>query len=785
MAKLHKFDADRCLANWKLGTEVRQNQVTREREDLQFQVPELMWDPEARDQRKAAAVGGVAIPARPCLSVPKLLQPLNIVRNQMNQAHLGITIRPVSVDADDDTAAIMQDLYRSIERDPDAPASQARNWAFDRALQCGTGWYRVNTAYDEASSDPFDQKILIERILYQDAVIIDPSATKQDYSDAHWAMVTYWKPLQQFKEEFPASTIGSWDDENEIAFDFQSLETIVPGWVEKGPDQQARSIQIGEYFEKFYDYETIEGPEGKKRVKQKCYVMRYLVAPGDSGLEVIEENLWNGPDIPLIPAIGMELQPFDSERRIFGLVRPVRDSAKIYNYAATTLVERTAMEPKAPFVGQAEQFEGYEEVWRQANTRNFPYLPYKGIVNGGQSVGAPQRMQVDASSLSPSLILLEQADQMIQDSSATPNPVLGKARRDQSGKAISALQNQSEISNSGYIQNFSDITMRYEAKVVIGMMKNVYDRPGRIAHVMNIHDEVRKVMLNAPFVEGSDGAPKRVMPNGAPYVQGQPSPVTMTPPVPQIANPGMPQGMMKPQPKPKTYDLSNGIYGVAVTIEKSRQSQLEEGSEQLAGFIEKDPELAAVLAPLYLKFQGWAGAKEASEIAKRYRDMKFPGLDKPKEGEQKTPEQLEAELQQAQAQIKQMQQAGADLQKQLETKQAEQQGKMASEEMKAQASMAQEAAKAAEEEKLAQIQAAIDIKIEEMKAQSAAEIEALKQAAETERLRMKQEFEAMQAALEREQAAKMQMRDAEHADEQQDKALIREEMAKAEKVESE
>lgn len=770
-----KFDAEQCLANWKLGTETRANQVAREREDLQFQVPELMWDPEARDQRKAASVGGVAIPARPCLSVPKTLQPLNIVRNQMQNAHLGVSIRPISPDASDDTAEIMQDLYRSIERDPDAPASHARNWAFDRALQAGTGWYRVNTAYDEASTDPFDQKILIERILYQDAVIIDPAATKPDYSDAQWAMVTYWKPLETFRQEFPESTIAQWYNENEIAFDFQTLETIIPGWVKQ--NGESKSIQVGEYFCKHTEYDSIPSADGSKtRQKARVKLMRYLVAPGgDKGLEVIEENLWNGPDIPLIPAIGTELQPFDSERRIFGMIRPVRDSAKIYNYAATTLVERTAMEPKAPFVGQAEQFEGFEEVWRQANTRNFPYLPYKGIINGTQPVGPPQRMQVDASSLSPSLILLEQADQMIQDSSATPNPVLGKARKDQSGKAISALQSQSEVSNSGYIQNFSDITMRYEAKVILGMIPNVYDRPGRIAHIMDTHGDVRKVMLNAPFVD-DNGTPRRTLPDGRPMpVQGAVPGMSTTLQMPQ-AMPG-PQG--KPLPKPKVYDLSKGIYGVAINIEKSKQSQLEEGSEQLAQFIEKDPELGVILAPLFLKYQSWSGAKEAAELAKEYREMKYPQIGKPKDG-QKTPDQLEAELKAAQAQMEQMRQAGAELQKQLETKQAEQQGKLAAEQMKAQASMAEAAAKATEEEKMAQIQAALDIRLQEMKDQSARELQAMKEQAETERLMLQQQFQAIQAQLERVQSEKMAV----HADEQQDKQLIREEMSKAEAAES-
>jgi hypothetical protein len=38
------------------------------------------------------------------------------------------------------------------------------------------GFYRVHTEYDEHSGHPFDQKIVITRILQQDQVYLDPSA---------------------------------------------------------------------------------------------------------------------------------------------------------------------------------------------------------------------------------------------------------------------------------------------------------------------------------------------------------------------------------------------------------------------------------------------------------------------------------------------------------------------------------------------------------------------------------------------------------------------------------
>lgn len=672
-----------ALANWKLGTETAQEQLDREIEDLKFQVPELQWSQQARNERMGTSVGGIAIPARPCLAVPKTEQPIRIVLNQMQAAHLGVNIHPISEDAEDDTAEVMQDLYRTIERDSNA--QQARYWAYDRSTRAGRGWYRVNTQYDDQSDSPFDQKITIERILYQSEVVMDPSCVKADCSDGQWAFLSAWVPVKDFKRRWPKANITETLENSEgLPFTLEALYKQTPDWVRL--DGENRAIRASEYWCKKYSTEDVESADGKqKRGREKVTLMWYVLVPdGGGGLEVVEETEWNGPDIPLIPSIGNELQPFDDKRRIFGMYRPMRDSAQIFNYAATTLVERTAMEPKAPFVIDIKQVEGFEDVWKQANTRNFPYLPYnRSIDGGGQQSPPPGRVQVDTSAMGPSVLLLQHADEFIQSASATPDPVLGRGNtKNQSGKAIAALQGQSEASTSNYLGNFAQITLMYEAKVVLGMMKRVYDRPGRIARLVNVQGDIRPVMLNAPYqMDMNTGRPKRVV--QTPPMPGPPMPpgmsASMPPGAPQM--PGMSQGQA--QPKPKHYDLTKGIYGVSVTVGKSFATRLEQGSEQIGQFMEKDPELAVILAPLFLKYQDWPGAKEAADLAKEYRDKKYPGIGTPKDGIE-SPEQLQAKLKAAEAQMQQMQQAGAELQKQLETETLKNQTIMAKAQLDAQ-----------------------------------------------------------------------------------------------------
>jgi hypothetical protein len=726
-----------ALANWESGVDATKNQAEREKEDLSWQVPENQWDDAARTARGRNTVGGVGIPARPMLSIPKIKQPMSIVDNQFRSADLDVNIHAISEDADDDTAEVYQDLYRAwITRDSNA--KQVRWWAFDRAKQAGRGWYRFNTVYDDASPDPFDQKVVLERILYQSAVVMDPSAIKPDYSDANWGFLSAWLPIEVFKRRWPEARVSKNEEAEGIdGMKLDDLCSSTPNWVKDG---DKKAIQVAEYWKKCYlPPEKVVSPDGKtERYKEKYVLMWYVLAPGGpDGLEVVEEQEWNGDLIPLIPAIGNELQPFDDERRWEGMVRPSRDGQKLYNFTASTAVEKMGTLPKSPWMVDVESIEGYEDVWAQSNTRILAYQPYRGFKDGRQ-LEKPYRMDDNGQGLTPIMILLQQADEFIQATTATPDPVLGKRNsKSESGRAIQALQGQSEASNSSYIQNFADITMMYEARVGIGMIKRVCDRPGRVVSALNIQGEGRKLILNQDFV----------------MENGKPRPVT-----PQA--PGMP--LQGPTPAVKKYDLSKGYYGVSVTIGKSFNTKREQGVELLNAIMERAPELGIVLAPVMLRFMDGPGMKEAAELAKEFRDKQFPGMGASKDG-QETPEQLKSMLQAAKQQIEQMQQAGQEMQRQLEMDQAKAQADLAKVQVKAEADGQNAQAEAMLKAALAEIEAKAAERLAEIEAAAELKRQDDQQAFEMAKLGLEQRFEALQNSLDRASKEAVSLREAENA----------------------
>lgn len=738
-----KFNPKQVMSRYKNGIQVWKPQRDRETKALAFMVPENQWTQEAKNSRNGSSIGGQEVPARPCLSISKIDQPIQLVQNQFQNAHLGVNIHPLSEKANKETAEILQGLYRKIERDSNAVLP--RSWAFDRATEAGTGVYRVVTEYDDTTDDPWDQKILIKRILRQDMVIFDPSANEPDYSDAQYAFVSTWVPIDTFRREYPKSPISKLDDS-----ELQAISNEQPEWVNM--DGEEWGVIVAEYFCKHYEpvehVTTTSDGQTLRRTEQKVRLMWSKVAGGGKdGIEELEATEWNGQHIPLILVIGKEMQPFGKERRYVGIVEPAMHAQQGYNYAVTTAVEIAALEPKAPFIGAEGQFEGHEAKWSQMNVRNFPYAEYKPTTLEGNLVPPPQRMPIDASRLSVSMQLAGIFDQAIQATTFTPDPALGKHSRDESGKAIEALQSQSQASTSNFMANMAQISMTYEAKVIMDMIPRIYDRPGRIARILDFEDETKEVMLNQPFVMDPNSG--RPMP--ANQAQGI---AQMAGPSPMSSSGAAPMPTPAPQPKPLVYNLTEGKYGVSVTIGKSYQSRMEQGKETLLSLFQVAPEVVPILLPTFMKFSDEPWAQDAFKLMKEVRDQKFPGLDKAEPG-QETPEQLRAELEASKAKLQQAEQLMQQMKQSIDTDQAKQQAQIEKARIDAEAKMALAGQDAQTKAQLEELTQKFDAMLEQMKQQSAAELQAMDNAHEMRMLELEQRFAALQAAEQREHEADM------------------------------
>jgi len=611
-----------AIERFGLGMSAIESQLSREIEDLKFQVPELQWDEAAKAARMGGKIGNLPIPARPMLSIPKLSQPIRLILNQERAAHIGVNIAPVSEKADQATAEMLQEHYRQIE--VDSRAHIARSWAFQRAVLCGRGAYRVLTEYDPyAPSGSKDQRIVIKRLLFQESAVLDPFSEEPDGSDAEWGFIYQWMPWSRYKLQTRNRKTS--DDRNLKLWDFgpEEMNQLVrdkPLWAQpiaKSKDDYL--VLLVEYFSRVID------DEGK-------YTMMWRKM---NAVEFTDVRKWPGRYVPIVPVIGEELIPFDDERRYQGIIYPNRDAQRFHNFSASAVAEVIGQEPKATWQMAEGQEEGHEQEYLLANIRNLPYLRYKPKMVDGELAPPPARIQADTSKLSLGLQALAMADSFIHAGTGAYAPTLGQeSSQVKSGRQALAMQQQHEQGNSNWLDNLAQVAVQHEACIVLDLINAIYDRPGRVVRTRSgENNKTSRAMINQPYVM-QGGQMQRVDPAA------------------------LPQGVAPENVK--HYRLGDDYkFGITVTVGKAYKSSLEEGTAGLGQLFEAEPELFKLLGDIWLGFQSWPGHKEAQ---KRMQKMLPPQLQE--QGEDADPAM---QLQQAKMQMQQMQQQLQEMQKALET----------------------------------------------------------------------------------------------------------------------
>lgn len=627
-----------ALRRWKLAEEAETKQREAELEDLRFvDDPDGQWPADIRKLRMSQNIDGTIVAARPTLTIDKITPAIDQVCNQASNARLSVKVKPRGSKANQQTAEVLQGLYRNIE--VESRAHRARMWAFRRAVECGRGYYRVLTKYSNDGDDDLD--IVIAPILNQHAVRIDPHHQQPDGSDAMWAFVAEDVPFDTFKQKYSNSQFARVQSDEELT----GLGDEAPGWV-GGDSKESRTVRVAEYWHVDIKTHTLyltdqgwfkkadipagatklqrENADGEMVDRTRDVDVRQVKWCKLTSAEILEEQNWDGRYIPIVQVVGNETN-INGERRYRGVVSKAKDANRMFNVMFSRMMETIGLASNAPWIVVEGQLEGYEKQWAAASSVNLPYLTHRSVNLRGEPAPPPQRNVAEPPIAAISQAIAQSQD-AVQSATQTFDPSLGKGQgRNQSGRAIAELQQQSEQGNSNYLENLASDSMAHEARIVLDLVKYVYDRPGRIAQILGEDDQPTDVMLNQPFVKGPDGRPTPAPLAGAPGVEH--------------------------------YDLTAGEYAVTVAIGKSFSTLREEQNAMMGQIAQAAPQMLPLYADLWVRSMDFPGK---DEIADRLKKMLPPNLQEQGEGGQQDPAALAAQNQQLQMQLQQM---GAELQK--------------------------------------------------------------------------------------------------------------------------
>jgi hypothetical protein len=673
MAKSFRTDVVLGRKRYKQADDADKKQLGRELEDLRFLIDQ--WPPDIRGSRDGQGANGKlpAIPARPCLTIDTLRDPIAHVAAEAQQTDLGPEI--VAADdfaglvgpIDDTEIELREGLVRKIQRESDA--RDARNWAADRARKAGRGFYLVMTRY--VSTRSRDQEVYIDRLYNQGTVRLDPRHEKADGSDAKWEFWGSDLSWEDYDAMFPdrpsKKTYGEHGDDSE----WRGLGDEAPEWFTQ--DGETRSVRVMNYL--WTDYTKVKMAElaDGRRVpaKEAGKAPRAVEADGQpvedytdvtetiifakiDGVQVLEETVWPSKYMPLVKVLWEEVQPYDEQRRVQGMVRPARDPAFGVSVMATTEVEVALLAPKTPVTGLAGQFEGFTDAWDQANVRNIGRLEYNGYtaeypIGSGAPLPPPQALQRNTEAAVGTWDgLREMFVRAVKSTTGVPDATLGNVDPSvRSGKAIRLLQERASQGTSGGLANLVK-SVTYEAKIVNSLLYPIYGiRPGRLSQIMTGKYESQGVLIGQPFVRDEK---QRPVPFDAEQHQGK---------------------------EPKEYKLTEDAeFNIAIRVSKDYDTRRQEESSTLGELIGANPVLMTWFGDLFFENQDGPGHKDMAKRAKVMLDPKVLAMLNQEAGG--TPPEVAAQLQALQGELEQAKQY-------IATEQAKQQGQVQAAQMKMQA----------------------------------------------------------------------------------------------------
>ena len=451
----------------KFANDADSNNRSEALEDLKFAAGD-QWPVEIQNSR--------TLEARPCLTINKVDAYCRQIANQQRQQRPRMKAHGMNTEADAHMADVISGIFRHIEVQSDADA--AYDTAFDFAVRMGWGFFRITTDY--RNDDSFDQEIYIKPVDNPFTVYFDPNSTMPDGSDAEKVLITTVMSKEAFRKQYPNADDGT-------GFVQRGTGDTNAEWVMK------EDIRIAEYF--YVERETAtlvmlsDGTtayqdeitdeiklameeQGITIADKRPSVRKVVKWVKLTGIEILEESVWAGKYIPIIPVYGQMLT-VENKRKKFGLVRMAKDPQRMYNFWTTSITESVALAPKAKWLLAEGQDEGHENEWAMANIKSMPVLRYKQTDIDGRPAPPPTRLQPEpppTGIMAAAAGITADLQQVVGifDPSQLPTGNI-------SGKALQGQQQQVDMTNFHYYDNLTR-SIRQCGRVILDLIPKIYDR---------------------------------------------------------------------------------------------------------------------------------------------------------------------------------------------------------------------------------------------------------------------------------------------------------------------
>ncbi len=589
---------------YQLARNANRRNRDAETERLKFYVGgDLQWRDDEITKRRNQG--------RPWITINKCKPAVDQVEGDIRLNPPGPQAHPVGEGADPDTADVLEGLIREVEYRSDAKTAYSTAGKYSAA----SGFAVLELSTEFADERSFNQRLRIHSVEDPGCVFFDPGARMANRQDAMWAgKMRMYSTIEEYTAVFGTSrrisqprglqaSMGWIAEAMGLTGDLAQISEWTGNG--KGPffvcefyqvEIEPAKLQLYSNNIAYFDDEKIPaGATPKKgdqntRMVQRRKIVKYLV----DAFEVLDETEWPGRLIPLIPVLGPEVY-IEGKLHRLSLISGAIDPQRALNYTATTATELAGMMPKSPWLGAKGQFD--DPRWQTANSEMWAYLEYIPTfavdeATGQQQLAPPPQRNMWEAPIQWLLALGAFFTDQIKAVTSIYDPSLGAQKGDQSGRAIEQLRSESNVGNFSYADN-----LHRAIGVMYSEMAYVFPKimdGQQVVTIVKPDSQHEMVTINQEFPPGVKG---------------------------------------------KANKIGMGQYSVRVTAGPSFQTRQEEAVAQLNEFFKVAPQALAQpgVAAKFLRMIG-----EGNPQVEGMADLLSPNPN----GEQ-TPQQLQAQLQQA------------------------------------------------------------------------------------------------------------------------------------------
>jgi hypothetical protein len=456
---------DECTERFKFAQDAEATNRKEAEFDKRF-VNGDQWDPTIRDERFSDR--------RPCLTVNLTDAICRRVINSCRENRPRIVTHPVGSGADVRTAKVYDGLIRHIEYASDA--SYAYDIAVENTVDGGWGWIGVEGYYP--TDESWDQELRIVGVSNPMMHYGDPNDRSPDGSGQEWHLETSMMRRTAYRQQYgqldqggwkwagTGDDVPDWSNKEEIRLcKYWRVERVRDKLLKLSDGSAVLESRIKDKHLKLLNLESRETRDVWRR-QVRCYLL--------TAFKVLKTQDRPGKWIPWVPVYGRR-KDINGRMELKGMVRDLRDPARIYNYAKTNETEVYALNPKAQWVGAAGFMEGKEKAWRDTNRKPIVALEYVPVrAENGELLPPPQRLDPPAINAGFAAWAEGTKSDFLQVAGMPHDPDADKKGEVISGLAIKRREGLADISNFDFYDNLVR-SLRQVGRIIVDLVPSFYD----------------------------------------------------------------------------------------------------------------------------------------------------------------------------------------------------------------------------------------------------------------------------------------------------------------------